>query len=61
MKKTCVRLTVDLIINHQDNQDAKDISKELAYSFQSQTNGAEIEYEEVSNIEIRDFNKKQGD
>ena len=54
-------MTVDLIINHQDNQDAKDISKELAYSFQSQTNGAEIEYEEVSNIEIRDFNKKQGD
>jgi hypothetical protein len=52
MRKVYVTVTVRLTINQDDGVSIKDVIDEMEYGFTSQTEGADVIDEEISDFEV---------
>jgi hypothetical protein len=54
MRKVHVTVKVDLLINMDEGIDVHDVIWDLDYSFNSQTDGADIEDSHINDYEVTD-------
>jgi len=54
MRKVYVKVTARLIIRANEDIDIEDVLNDMAYNFQSQTIGADIEDTDITDWEITD-------